>query len=336
MCPYIDLGSFPTPIEHLKNLEVIVNKKNLYIKRDDLSGTIIKYSKRLFGGNKVRKLSFLLADAKQKNFDTVITFGGAGSNHALCTAVYAQRCGLRCLLHLEPQTNSETVKRNVLLNHYHQAQAREYEFEKLDEIALYNKALENYLTTQRAPYLVPIGGSNALGTIGFVNAAFELKKQAEQDLIPEPDYLYIPFGSMGTAAGLLVGLQVAGLKTKIRGVKITYTERFNKQACIALARETNNLLHKFDNSFPLLDLNADQLDITYNFIGPGYGQPTKQTHKAITIFKESTAIQLDVTYTGKTIAGLLHDIKTGFIKKRRYTVLEHLLWRRFCRFYCMH
>lgn len=89
-------------------------------------------------------------------------------------------------------------------------------------------------------------------------------------------------------------------------------------------------------AFPLLDLNADQLDITYNFIGPGYGQPTKQTHKAITIFKESTAIQLDVTYTGKTIAGLLHDIKTGFIKKRRYTVLEHLLWRRFCRFYCMH
>ena len=206
--PYISFATLPTPVEQCYWLENELGYDAIFIKRDDFTG-----SGNLYGGNKVRKLEFLLAEAINKEKKKIITYGAAGTNHGLATACYTHELGLACTLMLRKQPNSPIVRQNLLLDLYFGA-----------EILLFannaerNAATEILLQQDSDTYFIPTGGSVPVGALGYVNAAFELKEQIERGILPKPDYVYLPIGSSGTAAGLLLGFVLAGIDVKIVAV----------------------------------------------------------------------------------------------------------------------
>jgi D-cysteine desulfhydrase len=321
---HISLGDFPTHIEKLEPLAKKYGVPNLYIKRDDASGPKID-GYRLFGGNKVRKLEFLLADALAHQAKTVVTFGYAGSNHALATTVYAKQIGLSSIALLLPQPNSSIVQRNLLLQNYYGAQLHEYETPELRDLGTIGAFLRTKQLTGSYPYLIPTGGSSYLGSLGFVNAAFELKEQIERGELPEPDYIYLAFSSMGTTAGLMVGLRAAGLKTRVIAVRVIDKEHYNEQTCLSLMRDTVAFLRTHDDNFPALSFSEAELSINHDYFGSGYGIVTPACAQALSVMKDECGIVLDGTYSGKACAALLTDLQKQELKNK--TVL---FWNTFC------
>lgn len=262
------------------------------MKRDDLSG-------RVYGGNKIRKLEFLLGEALAEGRKSVITYGAAGSNHALATAVYCREVGLRAISILAPQETSAHVRKNILMGHAVGAQLH-----LCGSFADFPKVTQHSIEECRNrdgvdPYIIPAGGSNAVGALGFVNAAFELKEQAR------PDIIYLPMGTGGTLAGLLVGLKLAGLETRIEAVRVVDPSFRNKSHILKLCSE---LCTKLDVA-PQID--ESEIHIRNEFLGPDYGIPTTEGKRAVQQFKQFEHVELENTYTGKTAAALLHDLNSG-------------------------
>ncbi len=202
--PYVALGVFPTPVQKLDQLGQQLGLDNLFIKRDDLSG-------KIYGGNKIRKLEFILGKAIRTKAGEVLTFGAAGSNHALATAIYADQLGLKSISMLASQPNASYIRRNLLMSYHYGAELHlipNIPFIPLvaNPAVLY-QLLRHRLKRGQFPMIVPMGGSSPLGAVGFVNAAFELQEQILKGEISEPDYIYVASGSMGTAAGLILGLK---------------------------------------------------------------------------------------------------------------------------------
>jgi len=296
--PRVPLGNFPTPVQRLSHL----GHDNMWIKRDDLSSGI-------YGGNKVRKLEFVLADAIKKGRDRVITMGGIGTNHGLATAIFCHELGLRCKLLLFHQPVNTYVKRNMLL------------FLKYGAEMVYIKGVfrtaATLLLTQRLlnprAYILEAGGSSPLGTFGIVNAMFELKEQIDAGILPEPRYIFCPLGSNGTMAGLSLGALLAGLSTTVIGVRVT----MDAVGPIAIAtaktveklmRKTYALLKKHSRRFP--DITIPPQRVIDDYVGEGYGCATKECRDALALMNDREGIALDPTYTAKTFAALCDFIKT--------------------------
>ena len=185
--PHLCLGSLPTPVERLTNLGAHLKIPALYIKRDDLSGAISTDNlSHLYGGNKVRKLEFLLADALAHDAKTILTFGCAGSNHAVATSVYASQLGLKCLCVLQSQPNSRIVRQNLLLHQVYNTRLCFCATRELRKIQTLCAWLDHKYTYGDFPYIIPTGGSNPLGALGFVNAAFELQTKSSKDFYLNP------------------------------------------------------------------------------------------------------------------------------------------------------
>lgn len=298
--PYCSFGNLPTPIQRLKSLD------NVWVKRDDLSG-------RPFGGNKVRKLEFLLPDALAKGYSGIFVRGYAGSNFVCASSLYAQKCGLDCVCLLFPQRNTSYLRRNLKLTYYWggqqhflvnfmDAKVRNDCVEKI--FADYHNASGNNL------YKIAAGGSDIVGTLGFVNAAFELKEQIDAGILPEPDYIYTTVGSCGTAAGLFLGLRAAGIKSTIVPICIEEEESPTHAAKLAqLVTDACNLLIKADPSFPNITATETDFPVRFEFVGAGYAAITQEEQRGIKFLAELEEIKLDGTYTGKTFAALLHDIE---------------------------
>ena len=303
--PYVELGEFPTPVQKLDRLGRELNIGQLYIKRDDLSG-------RVYGGNKPRKLEFLLGDALRSNAKEVITFGGAGSNHAMATAIYARQVGIKSVSMLMPQPNAHYVRRNLLMSHYYGAELHlcgagleSWRNTPLVFLATTYQILRHRLRNWRSPHLIPPGGSSPLGVIGFVNAAFELKEQVVNGKMPEPDCLYVASGTMGTAAGLILGLRAANLKSRVISVGVTDDKVVNAKGMIKLIDNTNSLLCSLDTSFPRIELSDEDIDIRHSYFGQRYALFTKEAMEAVDHMKESEDINLDGAYTGKAFAAVI-------------------------------
>jgi len=304
---YVPLGEFPTPVQKLERLGVELGVSQLYIKRDDLSG-------KDYGGNKPRKLEFILGDALRSGAREVIAFGGAGSNHALATAIYARQVGLRSISMLMPQPNARYVRSNLLMSHYCGAELHSCgsELESVRNMPLVYLATIYQLLRCRLkkgafPKLIPPGGSSPLGVIGFVNAALELKKQITNDEMPEPEYIYIACGTMGTAAGLTLGLMAAKLNSRVVSVRVTSEKFVNTRGMIKLINKTNSLLHSLDASFPIFEFSAADVDIRHDYFGKQYALFTKEGMEAVSLMRECEGIKLEGTYTGKTVAAIIHD-----------------------------
>jgi 1-aminocyclopropane-1-carboxylate deaminase/D-cysteine desulfhydrase-like pyridoxal-dependent ACC family enzyme len=314
--PYAPLCEFPTPVQKLERLGAELGVGRLYVKRDDLSGS-------LYGGNKPRKLEFILAEALRSGAREVMTFGGAGSNHALATAIYARKVGLNSISMLTPQPNARYVRRNLLMGHKSGAELHlcGADLESARNMPLVYAAavyqlLRHRLKRGRFPRLIPPGGSSPLGLVGFVNAALELRKQIVAGEMPEPDYVYVACGSMGTAGGLALGLRAAGLGGRVVPVAVHNESFTNTGAMIKLIGRTNSLLCSLDASFPKLEFSEADVDIRHDCAGRRYALFTDEGMEAVSRMKECEGIKLDGTYTGKTLAALKRDAGNGGLRDR--------------------
>lgn len=330
-CAHQLLGVFPTPVIKAEKLGAVIGLNDLYIKNDGLSGIA-------FGGNKVRKLEFLLADAIARKAQTVLTVGGAGSNHALATAVYAKQLGLYCFSMLIPQLSAHYVRRNILLGLHYGAELFHFPTKAARAAAIAQLSDEYYKETKSRIYYIPKGGSNAIGALGFVNAAFELKEQIAAGLLKEPDFIYVSFGSKGTTVGLMVGLAAAGLKTTVIPV---CDEEEDVEEGVQLISNVNELLHKKlsrtkkkygKNSFwPItkekeVDLQETlRRNVNSRFTGQCYAQVTPEAAAAIECVQQTEGITLDGTYSGKACAAMLDDAKNGKLKDKVV-----LFWDTYC------
>lgn len=304
--PHVSLGALPTPVERLHNLEASIDAKGakLFIKRDDLSGAP-------YGGNKVRKLEFILAHVLATGHTEVLTFGGAGSNHALATALYGQQLGIGCVSMLVDQPNACCVQRNLLMSLRAGVELHLSPGMITITGATLKQLFSHKWRTGSFPYLIPPGGTSPLGMIGFVNAAFELKSQVDNGDLPEPDYIYAASGSMGTVVGLMLGLKAAGLKTQVVAIRVTELKYTSMRKAKRLFNATVRLLRKHDSSFPLLPFSTDDFHLNHSFYGQAYGLYTPEAMNAVRLLHETSGMHLEGTYTGKTFAALLADIEAG-------------------------
>lgn len=295
--PYLALGALPTPVERAEDLGEAVGARDLYIKRDDLAG-------ETYGGSKIRKLEFLLAEAKSLGKARVITFGGAGSNHAVATALYAQKLGMKATLMLLPQPIHDEVRHRLLAARHFGADIRVGPISARARAAEAARALRE---DGLEPYWIEMGGSSPLGNVGLVNAAFELKEQVDAGQMPEPDFLYIALGTMGSAVGLMLGLKAAGMKTIVVPVRASSPDTSSEAKLAAMFKETNEYLRALDPSFPLIAPDSLKGAVRGRYLGKGYGLPTPKGARAMAVFKEHTGGDLEPTYTGKTFAALMDD-----------------------------
>ena len=301
--PHLALGTLPTPVEPLADEALARCAASLYVKRDDVTG-------EAYGGNKVRKLEFALGEARAAGQDTVITFGTAGSNHALATSIYARACGMTSRSFLTHQSNASYVARNLLTGHWHGAELRAFPDDDAAFAAAREAVVEAGHEGRPPPYVLRGGGSSARGTLGFVNAGLELAMQVEAGLCPPPDVCVLPLGTMGTAVGLLLGLRAAGLATRLMLVRVVREDIGNRERFRRLAGETLAALRDMEPGFPAVELAADEPEIVHDFFGPGYARFTAPGMAAVARASRA-GLKLEGTYTGKAYAALVDRLERG-------------------------
>ncbi len=295
--PRIPLGTFPTPVTRL-DLPGVAG--DLWVKRDDRSGDE-------YGGNKVRKLEFLLAVARREGAGRVVTAGALGSHHALATTVYGHRLGFGVSLVLCPQKVTDEVRHVLKLEVDRGAEIRIVPRMELIPPAL---VLQQILRRRERPYVIPPGGSNAAGTLGYVRAALELLDQVDAGELPLPDTIHVACGTMGTAVGLAVGLSLRKVPTRVKAVRVVGTLVANERGLKRLARDTLQAMSGLAPTLPSVNEVLARLELRHDQVGPGYAKPTAHAREAMTRFGRA-GLELDPTYTAKTAAGLLSSLEEG-------------------------
>ena len=304
--PWLSLAELPTPLEEAPQLAERLGIGSLAVKRDDLTSP-------LYGGNKVRKLEYLLPDALVRGCDCVVTYGSAGSNHALATAVFATRLGLATHAVLVDQPPSPVVAQKLrwllhvgAVTHHARSFAHSREvFEQLR--AAHPGGAERVCE-------IPWGGSNWIGTVGFVAGALELASQV-RDAQP-PDFVYVSGGSMGTVIGLALGLRATGLGTRVVAPRAVETGKGTEARLAETVVAINGELHARDSSFPLFDDPLANIELRPEFFGPGYAEATPGAIEAVALMEELGNVHLETTYTGKALAGLVADARAGRLAGR--------------------
>jgi L-cysteate sulfo-lyase len=309
----IRLGHGPTPLEPMKNLTALLGGPQLWIKRDDCTGLAT-------GGNKTRKLEYLMADALAQGADTVITQGATQSNHARQTAAAAVRCGLQCHLILEDRTGYrfDDYRRsgNVMLDEMFGAHVSEVPADTAMDAAMATLA-DALRKKGRKPYVIPGGGSNALGALGYVTCALELMHQAN-DMALDVDCVVHGTGSAGTQAGLVAGLQGARSHIPVLGIGVRAARPAQEERVHALAVQTAELL-----GLPASAVPRESVQANCDYVGTGYGLPTDGMREAITLVARTEGILLDPVYSGKAMAGLIDLIRRGQFKAGQNIVFIH-------------
>lgn len=290
--PRVPLCRLPTGVERAEKIEGEAGTGPLYVKRDDQSAPE-------YGGNKARKLEWVLGCAQQRGATRVMTFGGLGTNHGFATAFYAARLGIACELVLVDQPLTDAVRRRLLLQQA--AGARLFYGRNIPQTALVALAR---LARHPRTRIIPAGGSSTWGTLGFVNAGLELAQQIEAGQVPEPARLYVACGTGGTAVGLALGLALARLRTQVVAVLVTDILAPSRSHLLRLGRRTLALLRRAgaeigDSAFEL------RIDLDHGFVGSGYGHPTPAGVSAVRWAEQLGDLRLDGTYTGKALAALL-------------------------------
>lgn len=301
--PWIALANLPTSIKRLKSLEVMGCGLCIYCKDDGQTGDLI-------GGNKLRKLEVIFADALYVGASRIATFGCIGSNLVTQVCKCAQQLNLACDVYLKPEPLDEQIINNLLLDCYYRATIHFYPTHELRKIGTLAILADDLLQRKELPYVIPTGASSVLGTIGYINAAFELKQQIQDGLLPEPDYIYISVGSVGTIAGLALGLKIAKIKATIIGVGVDH-ENY-RQTFELLVRDCSVLLNSYDQSFPLVDPTTLSVIFRTDFVGQGYGYSTEEGKKAEQLFKNFENLELEQVYTAKCAAALLYDLANNY------------------------
>ncbi len=293
--PWRPLADLPTPVEALTGIG-----GNAWIKRDDISHAV-------YGGNKIRKLEFILAEVIAQGKEHVVTFGATGTNHGVATAMLCQRLGLRCTVLLFDQPDSNTVRDNLL-------RMKNFGAELKFCGSLANTVLRFYghpLRFSRKHYFLFAGGSNIAGTIGFINAAFELRQQIELGQCPMPAKIVVPVGSAATLAGLTIGAALAGLNTEVVGVRVAPSHLGVIPTCTVgtvhqLMKRTCKQLERCGLLLPAIEAPI----LIDSYYGEGYGVRSEAGDKATASFA-ACGIMLDQTYTAKAAAAYLDSLEAS-------------------------
>ncbi|MCP5025687.1 MAG: D-cysteine desulfhydrase [Actinomycetia bacterium] len=310
--PRLRFAHLPTPLELMPRLTELLGGPNLWIKRDDCTGLA-------GGGNKTRKLEFLMADAVQQGADTIVTQGATQSNHCRQTAAIAAKLGFSCHLLFEDRTRMEdddyNLNGNVMLDQLFDASLHKFPADTDMNKAM--AELAGQLEAEgRRPYVIPGGGSNPIGALGYVNCALELLHQANSTGL-KIDHVVHATGSTGTQAGLVAGFSATNSQVPVLGIGVRAPREVQEANVFALAEETADHLGAPGS------LARDQVVANCDYVGEGYGFPAESTIDAITLFARTEAILLDPVYTGKGAAGLIDLVRAGHFSGQDNVVFLH-------------
>ncbi|MBC8260005.1 MAG: D-cysteine desulfhydrase [SAR324 cluster bacterium] len=310
--PRLHFAHLPTPLEPLENLSKLLGGPKLFIKRDDCTGLAT-------GGNKTRKLEFLMGEAQQKKADTIISQGATQSNHVRQTAAISSKLGLRCEILLEHRTGSEDPdyleNGNVLLDKLFGANIRSVPAGTDMDAAMQEVADEINQNGGKA-YIIPGGGSSPTGALGYVNCAMELVGQAN-DRSLRIDHLITATGSAGTQSGLVVGLEGTRSGIPVLGICVNADKAAQEEKVFALAEKTADYLNVPGS------VKRESVVANGDYVGLGYGLPTDGMIEAVQLLAEQEGILLDPVYSGKGMAGLIDLIRKGEFRKDENVVFLH-------------
>lgn len=301
-----------TPLANLPRFSQAIGGPNIYIKRDDmleLTG----------GGNKTRKLEFLVADALAQGADTLITCGGVQSNHCRLTLAAAVREGMNCRLvlsEIDPGSYSSSTNGNVFLYHLLGVEKVKVVSWGADLTEELQKVADEVVADGHKPYIIPMGGSNPLGVLGYVACAEEIMNQAF-DMGLEIDHIVLPDGSAGTHSGLLLGLYGNNCNIPTMGISVLNSKEVLEKRIAELVQETAEYM-EIDVKIP-----RDAIVCCDKYIGPGYTRPTSEMIEAVKLLARTEGVLLDPTYTGKAMAGLIDLVKKGVLRKGDNVLFLH-------------
>lgn len=302
----------PTPIDFLNNLSQHLDGPEIYMKRDDRLGLA-------GGGNKTRKLEFLIADALKQGADTLITCGAVQSNHCRLTLAAARKEQLDCHLVLEervPNSYDEKASGNNFLFHLLGVNGINVVPGGSNMMEEMEKVVERLRAEGKKPYIIPGGGSNEIGATGYVNCAQETIQQLfEQSL--DIDRIVTPSGSAGTHAGLTVGMHGNNNQIPIVGISVNKSKDVQEENVFNLIQKTSRHLN-VENT-----ITKDSVKVFDDYVGPGYSLPTDKMIEAIQMLAQHESILMDPVYTGKTMAGFIDLIRQGYFKKGEKVLFIH-------------
>ena len=307
--PRFNLAEFPTPIHHLKALTEACQGPSIYMKRDDLISLGM-------GGNKTRKLEFLIGQAMADGADTLVTAGGIQSNHCRLTAAAACRAGLSCDLVLNG-TKPEIPNGNLLLDTIFRAKIHYCDRENRDAMLL--QVAEDLAARGKKPFVIPVGGSNSIGSVGYVNAMIELKEQLSS-MDVKPAAIVFATSSGGTQAGLTLGARVTGFTGEILGISIDQVKTGENSFLPVLEEIANETARRIG-----IDTVLTETDFSLNcdYLGAGYAKPGDLEFNAIKALAQNEGILLGPVYTARAMGGLLDLIQRNFFTKDQSILFWH-------------
>jgi L-cysteate sulfo-lyase len=314
--PRVPLAFLPTPLEFLPALTKHLGGPKIWIKRDDMTGLAT-------GGNKARKLEFLIADALKNKADTLLTFGAVQSNHCRMTAAAACKYGLKSFLVLSGD-KGDRLTGNLLLD---EMMGCEYLFlpDFTDEsnaesmqLAVFN-IVQELSERGRSVYMIPPGGSTPLGDVGYYLAAVEMFNQAREiDL--RIDHIFVAMGSSGTQAGLLAGVKCLDMPATVHGVAVSKKGSLTALGLPPIEQIVNHIGELIGEN---PQAKADDVVVHYEYYGENYGKSTPECIEAIKLLARLEGLFLDPVYTGKTMAGMLDLIRKGTFTKEENIIFIH-------------
>jgi len=304
--PHMPLSQRPTPVRRLTGLERYCDGQARVWLKDDGA-----YGSGGWGGNKVRKLEWILPEALRRGSRTILTVGGLGTNWGLAAALYGRDAGLKTALALVDQpkdehvrTQLERLRRSGAELHFTHTKAR--------TIAVAPLLMARHFDGFTPPYFLPAGGSNSIGALGYVEAALEIADQVDRGEIPEPSHVVVAVGSGGTAAGLALGLRMARLRSRVVGVVVNDTLRLDEPALEKLAWRSAGLLRTRGARIRVGSASAGlTIESVSDWIGPGYGHRTAESESAAELLADCDGLHLDPVYTAKAMAALIAMNEAG-------------------------
>jgi len=310
--PRMRIGNLPTPVREVE-VQLDSGKRQLSIKCDDLTGIV-------YGGNKVRKLEYIFPRARDRKCRRLATFGAVGSNSALATALYARQAGFECTCFLIHQAKTPQIPATLNTHIQNGTELVRYGGPYAKRV----KTLRDHLWGRKA-WVIPMGASSWLGTVGFVAGGLELADQIAKGEISKPDRIYVGTGTMGTAIGIALGLAIAGLKTEVHAVRVSDVDITNERLMKNLTQKTALMMRRLDDSVPENLASRTNIRLRNSFFGDGYAHTTPETDSAISFAKEQLDIRLEQTYSGKAMAALLADLNAPNTES-----LNILFWNTYC------
>jgi D-cysteine desulfhydrase family pyridoxal phosphate-dependent enzyme len=303
MIPRKHFAHLPTPIEDLPRLSAMLGGPRILVKRDDQTGLA-------FGGNKTRKLEFLIAEADEAGADILISAGAVQSNHCRQTAAAAAKFGFQCTLVLTGEKPA-SASANLMLDQLFGAKTV-FVADRKDRERILEEAVRAAAAEGKKPYLVPYGGSSPTGALGYAFAMEEFVSQAVK-----ADWIVFATSSGGTHAGLVLGQRTFGFSGRILGISIDESEGWLKSKVSALASEASERLGK------RIDFGPADVQANDKYCGAGYGVVTAAEQEAVRLFAETEGLLLDPVYTGRAAAGLIDLARTGYFSRDETVLFWH-------------